>query len=246
MITNKKNLIVIPTYNEEGNISSLIDGIMDILPNTDIIVIDDNSTDSTQQEVNNSKERYNKKLNLIVRKGIRGLGTAYTTGLLYGLKNGYDHIITMDADHSHSPEYLPIILKTLNECDVVIGSRYIKNGGTVNWRIRRILLSWLANRFASFLMGLKGTDLTSGYRAYKAEILKKINFSNINSNGYSYLVEMLYIIKILNGKVKDIPIIFFDRTLGKSKISKKEIYRGAFTLFRLRFSKGKKIKHPSE
>ncbi len=239
MIKNKKELIVIPTYNEEGNIGSLINEIIEILPNADIIVIDDNSTDNTQEEINTLIAKHSKRVNLIVRKDIRGLGTAYTTGLLYGLNNGYDHIVTMDADYSHSPEYLPLILKTLNECDVVIGSRYIKDGGTVNWRIRRILLSWLANRFASFIMGLNGTDLTSGYRAYKADILKKIDFDNIRSNGYSYLVEMLYIIKILNGKTIDIPIIFFDRTQGKSKISKKEIYRGAFTLFRLRFSKVK-------
>jgi len=241
-----KNIIVIPTYNECGNIASLIQKILKIVPDSDIIVIDDNSTDGTIDEVKDLIKRVGSKLKIIVRKKLRGLGTAYTTGISHGLENGYDSIVTMDGDHSHSPEYLPLLLKTLKNYDVVIGSRYIQDGGTVNWRIRRILLSWLANRFARFLLGLKGTDLTSGYRAYKSSLLKKIKLKNINSNGYSYLVEMLYLIKNLDGKVKDIPIIFFDRTLGKSKISRKEIYRGVITLLRLRFLGYKSIIKKSE
>jgi dolichol-phosphate mannosyltransferase len=244
---NNKNLIVIPTYNEENNIGPLIKEIINILPETDIIIIDDNSTDNTQREVEELIDIYKEKITLKVRKNERGLGTAYSTGLLYGLEKEYYTVMTMDADHSHSPQYLPTIIKKIEKFDVVIGSRYIKDGGTVNWRIRRILLSWLANRFARFLLGLTGTDLTSGFRAYKADILKKIDFNNIHSNGYSYLVEMLYLIKLLKGKIAEIPIIFHDRTLGKSKISKKEIYRGALTLLRLKFSKRKlKIKIKGE
>ena len=235
-MNKKKNIIIIPTYKEEGNIGLLITEVLKVIPDTDILIIDDNSPDKTEHEVNIQTRKHGKQVKIIVRKNHRGLGSAYTRGLKYGIENNYDTIITMDADHSHSPKYLPIFLETLDKYDMVIGSRYVKNGGTVNWQIRRILLSWLANRFARFLLGLKGTDLTSGYRAYNSSILKQINFDYINSNGYSYLVEMLHSIKKLNGKVKDIPIIFFDRTMGKSKISRKEIYKGAITLLRLKLN----------
>ncbi|MCU0285376.1 MAG: polyprenol monophosphomannose synthase, partial [Acidobacteria bacterium] len=131
---------------------------------------------------------------------------------------------------------LPAILTAIEENDVVIGSRYIRDGGTINWRIRRILLSWLANRFARFILHLQGRDLTSGYRAYRREILEKIGLDQVRSNGYSYLVEMLFRAQQNGARVKEVPIIFYDRTMGNSKISRKEIYRGVITLIRLRLT----------
>jgi dolichol-phosphate mannosyltransferase len=233
---NKKNIIIIPTYNERENIGPLLKEILDTVSGTDIVVVDDDSPDGTAQEVKALSKKHREEIKLIERKGERGLGTAYRAGLQYGLDNGYSVLITMDADHSHNPAYLPVILSALEENDVVVGSRYIRDGGTINWRIRRILLSWLANRFARFILRLKGSDLTSGYRAYRREILEKIGLDQVRSNGYSYLVEMLFRVQQLNARVKEIPILFFDRTMGKSKISRKEIYRGVFTLLRLRLT----------
>ncbi|MCP5051474.1 MAG: glycosyltransferase, partial [bacterium] len=170
------------------------------------------------------------------REGERGLGGAYRAGLKYGMEKEYEILMTMDADHSHNPLHLRAMLSALEGNDVVIGSRYMRDGGTINWRIRRILLSWLANRFARFLLSLKGSDLTSGFRGYRRGILEAVGLKHVKSNGYSYLVEMLFRTQRKNARVAEVPIIFFDRSLGKSKISRKEIYRGILTLVRLRFS----------
>lgn len=233
----KKNkiLIIIPTFNERENISVLVKQIIETISNVDILVIDDDSPDGTAQEVIAFSKIASTAINIIVRKGVRGLGSAYTTGFKYGLKHQYDVIITMDADLSHNPDHLPAFLDAIEHYDIVVGSRYIKHGGTVNWRIRRILLSWLANKFARFVLGLGGHDLTSGFRAYSRSVLETIDLDKIKSNGYSYLVEMLFLTKKKGAQITEIPIIFVDRTMGKSKISKQEIYRGAFTLLRLRF-----------
>ena len=232
-----KTLIIIPTYNERENITLVLTKIIDIVPQVDILVVDDQSPDGTGQVVKEFAQTTLANVMLLERLGERGLGNAYRAGLQHGLAEGYEVLLTMDADLSHNPVYLPKIFSALETHDVVIGCRYTWDGGTINWRIRRILLSWLANRFARFVLGVKGNDLTSGYRAYRREILEAINIDQVRSNGYSYLVEMLYWAQRKNAKIAEIPIIFFDRTRGESKISKKEIYKGAFTLIRLRFSK---------
>ena len=234
MDEKKKILIIIPTYNESENIKLLMEQIVNTISDADILIVDDDSPDGTAQEVGTFAKNISANIDVIVRKGVRGLGSAYITGFKYGLKYKYD--ITMDADLSHNPRYLPTFLKAIEHYDVVVGSRYIKDGGTINWRIRRILLSWLANKFARFVLNLKGHDLTSGFRAYRRPILEAINLDKVRSNGYSFLVEMLFLTQKKGARVKETPIIFYDRTMGKSKISKREIYRGGFTLIRLRFS----------
>jgi len=234
-----KILIIIPTYNERENISLLLERIINIAPHVDILVVDDHSPDNTGQIVKDFARFTLSNIILLEREGERGLGNAYRTGMQYGLKEGYEVIVTMDADLSHNPINLPQIFSAIENHDVVIGCRYTWDGGTINWRIRRILLSWLANRFARFVLGIKGNDLTSGYRAYRREILECIGPEYIHSNGYSYLVETLYLAQQNNASIAEIPIIFFDRTRGESKISRKEIFKGAFTLLRLRFSRKK-------
>ncbi len=245
----EKTLIIMPTYNERDNIVPLLDQVHESVPWVDMLVVDDMSPDGTGQVVNDfarsledagdkTPDRTGKVI-LMEREGKRGLGHAYRAGLRYGLDNGYEILFTMDADHSHNPAHLPFMLAALTDHDVVIGSRYMRDGGTINWRIRRILLSWLANRFARFVLRLKGSDLTSGFRGYRRKVMETIDLENMRSNGYSFLVEMLFHAQGRKARVAEVPIIFFDRTMGKSKISRKEIYRGALTLIRLRFS-GKK------
>ncbi|MCP5103393.1 MAG: polyprenol monophosphomannose synthase [bacterium] len=238
----KKNLVIIPTYNEKENIVPLMEKILETVSDTHIVVVDDNSPDHTAREVREYAKEHRRQIHLIVREDERGLGGAYRTGLQYGLEQGYGVLITMDADHSHNPVHLPPMLEAIKNNDVVIGSRYIRDGGTINWRIRRILLSWLANRFARFMLRLTGSDLTSGYRAYRREILENIGLEQVKSNGYSYLVEMIFRVQQRTRRVGEVPIIFYDRTMGKSKISKKEVYRGVFTLLRLRLTGGGKPK----
>lgn len=241
-LEKEKILIIVPTYNEKKNICILLERIIRTVREADILVVDDNSPDGTALEVKNFASTSHANIRIIERKGKRGLGDAYRAGFQYGLNGGYDILVTMDGDLSHNPSYLPLILSAIKYNDVVVGSRYIKDGGTVNWRIRRILLSWLANKFARFLLGLKGNDLTSGYRAYRRSLLESIGLNTVKSNGYSFLVEMLFFAKQKNVRVHEVPIIFFDRIMGKSKISRKEIFLGALTLFRLRlnFSKDEK------
>ena len=149
MIENS-TLIVIPTFNEKENIIILIKKILVHAPGADILVVDDDSPDSTGAVVRNFSRTSPSNIEIIVRKGIRGLGSAYTAGFKYGIKNNYDVIITMDADLSHNPCYLPVFLNALEHHDVVVGSRYMEEGGTKNWGIHRIFLSWLANRFARY------------------------------------------------------------------------------------------------
>ena len=233
----EKTLIIIPTYNERDNIEILLRQITETVPRAHIVVVDDFSPDGTGQVVKDFAANSSPNAFLIEREGPRGLGHAYRAGLRYGLENKYEILITMDADMSHNPVHLPAILTAIKNHDLVVGSRYIRDGGTINWPIRRILLSWLANKFARFLLGLKGGDLTSGYRAYRRSILEAIDLNRVKSNGYSYLVEMIFQAHRNNARVTEVPIIFFDRTLGKSKISKREVYRGVLTLLRLRFSR---------
>ncbi|MGE5340573.1 MAG: polyprenol monophosphomannose synthase [Candidatus Omnitrophota bacterium] len=233
----EKTLIIIPTYNERENIVPLMSQLIETVPGAHILVVDDHSPDGTGQVVNDFSQRVSAHISVLERSGERGLGRAYQAGLCYGIEQGYDILITMDADLSHNPVHLPAMLKELKTNDMVIGSRYIKDGGTINWRIRRILLSWLANRFARFMLNLKGSDLTSGFRAYRRTILEKIRLDHVKSNGYSYLVEMLFRVQCQKARIGEVPIIFFDRTMGDSKISRKEVYRGILTLLRLRFTR---------
>lgn len=228
-------LIIIPTYNESANIVALITQLIATVANADILVVDDNSPDGTSEIARTFAAASQRNIQVILRENERGLGMAYKAGFLYGLSRGYDFLVTMDADMSHNPESLPAMLQAAQTCDMVIGSRYIEDGKTVHWEKWRVLLSWSANSFARTLLGLHGNDLTSGYRVYRRGILEKIRLDEIQSNGYSFLVELLYQVQRHHAVIREIPIVFVDRTMGTSKISKREIYRGAWTLFRLRF-----------
>jgi dolichol-phosphate mannosyltransferase len=233
-----KTLIVIPTYNERENIVDLLTQIREIIPGAHVVVVDDRSPDGTGDAVRSfCNADGGTSVVLIERTGERGLGNAYREGLRYGLDHGYAVLVTMDADFSHNPLHLPAILEGCRDHDVVIGSRYIRDGGTINWRIRRILLSWLANRFARFILNLRGADLTSGFRAYRRKILEDIVPEKVRSNGYSFLVEMLFRAQRKNARVLEVPIVFFDRTMGTSKISRREIFLSVFTVLRLRCSR---------
>jgi dolichol-phosphate mannosyltransferase len=232
-----KTLVVIPTFNERENIEAIISGVVSHVPAAQLAIIDDSSTDGTGDEVRRLAST-DPRVHLIAR-AVRGLGTAYLTGFRHALANGFEVVITMDADYSHDPRYLPSMIAMLAEADVVVGSRYVRDGGTINWRIRRILLSWLANRFARWMLGLQGRDLTSGYRVYRSEVLSRLDLDGICSDGYSFLVEVLFAARKAGAQIREHPIIFFDRRMGESKISKREIYRGALTLLRLRWRHGR-------
>jgi dolichol-phosphate mannosyltransferase len=229
--------MVVPTYNESANLPELAQRFFDEKernPGLELLIVDDRSPDGTGEVCRELQSRF-AGLHLLERDGPRGLGRAYLAGLRWGLERGYDVVGTMDADLSHDPRHLPAMVARLQDADVVIGSRYVRDGGTVNWRLRRIVLSWLANRFAAFLLGVPVHDMTSGYRLYRAAALRRIGLDGITSTGYSFLAELLFLLYRSGARLAESPILFVDRTLGKSKLGSREIYLGALHLMRMRF-----------
>ncbi|MGI8480580.1 MAG: polyprenol monophosphomannose synthase [Chthoniobacterales bacterium] len=231
----ERTLIIVPTYNEESNIGELVRQFFHSVANVNLLVVDDASPDGTAEVVDRLTQRY-PSLRVLRRQDVRGLGRAYTAGILYGLENDFQIIGTMDADLSHDPAYLPRMLTLLETYDVVIGSRYIRDGGTINWQIRRVLLSWLANKYAAKLLGVPAHDITSGFRLYRRKALEWIRIEAVRSTGYSFLGELLYRAYLSGARIGECPIVFYDRTMGASKLHTREIYLGALNLLRLRLS----------
>lgn len=228
--------MVVPTYNESANLPELVARFFaerQRCPGLELLIVDDRSPDGTA-EVCRTLAQAHAGLHLLERDGPRGLGRAYLAGLRWGLDRDYAVLGTMDADLSHDPGHLPAMIARLRDAEVVIGSRYVRDGGTVNWRLRRIVLSWLANRFAAFLLGVPVHDMTSGYRLYRAAALRRIGLDGITSTGYSFLAELLFLLYRSGAHLAESPILFVDRTLGKSKLGSREIYMGALHLLRMR------------
>ncbi len=233
-----KTLIILPTYNEKDNIRMVLNKLLkyDFL---DILVIDDNSPDGTADIVQKMMD-YEKRINLIKRPNKLGLGTAYLTGFRWGLEKGYDIFFEMDADQSHNPEDISRFLEKIKEgFDLVIGSRYM-NGtiSVVGWDFKRLLLSKFANWYATTILGVKFlTDITAGYRAYTKKALKSIDLDKVKSNGYSFQIEMAYKIHKKGLKIAEIPIIFYERGSGSSKMNRKIALEAAIMVWRLRLGK---------
>jgi dolichol-phosphate mannosyltransferase len=233
-------LIVIPTYNEAENIERLIDEVTGAVEGMRVLVVDDNSPDGTGDIVRKVGER-NPNVLLESRPGKLGLGTAYVHGFKRALSMpDVDCIFGMDADFSHSPQYLPDFLNALEKYDVVVGSRYLDGISVVNWPIRRLFISFLANNYARFITGLPIRDCTSGFCCYKREVLERINLDAVRARGYSFLVEMKFRVHHLGFSIGEIPIIFFERRSGKTKMSKFDILEAIFTVWKLRLGLYKK------
>ncbi|RME13798.1 MAG: polyprenol monophosphomannose synthase [Ardenticatenia bacterium] len=229
--------IIIPTYNERENVPQLVEEIARLALGADVIIVDDNSPDGTGAVADALRETYG-WVHVLHRAGKLGLGTAYKDGMRYALARGAERIITMDADFSHHPRYLPDMLAASERYDVVIGSRYVPGGGTANWPLSRVLLSWTANMVARLVLGLQAHDCTAGFRCYRRHVLTALDLERIRSNGYSFLVEMLFYCQQAGWRIGEVPILFEDRRQGVSKISRQEIYKAALTVFRLRLAGG--------
>ena len=230
-------VIVIPTYNENKNIGILIEKIRSLNSkyNLDILIIDDNSPDETYKTINHIQQN-DSRLHLIKRKAKLGLGSAYCEGFKWAINNNFDFLIQMDADLSHSPEDILEFLKDMNDKTLLIGSRYKTGVNVVNWPLQRLILSYLANVYARFITGIKVNDLTSGFKCIPINILKKINIDNIKSEGYSFQIEVNCLCVYNDFDIKEQPIIFYDRTNGISKMSKKIILEAIIRvpLFRIK------------
>jgi dolichol-phosphate mannosyltransferase len=218
----KKTLIIIPTYNESENVEKLLETIYLVKDNLNILIVDDNSPDKTYEIIERLMEKkYKNKLFILKRSGKLGLGTAYIAGFKWALARDYDYIFEMDADFSHSPKYIPQFLKEIETHDLVIGSRYVPGGGVVNWGIIRKFVSRGGSLYSRIILGAPIKDFTGGFKCFKRETLENLNLDKIVSNGYSFQVELNYKVWLKGMKIKETPIIFEDRTLGQSKMSKK-------------------------
>ena len=226
--------VIIPTYNEADNINDLISQLLALPVDVGVIVVDDNSPDGTGDLADKWGVEYPERVCVIHRPGKMGLGTAYIAGFkkaVYEIKAS--RIMTMDADFSHNPRYIPDMIALSEQKHVVIGSRYVPGGGSLNCTWKRIWLSKIANFMARSLLGLKARDATAGFRLYRREVLESIPLDQIFSSGYSFLVEMLFMCQRRGWQVGEVPIIFEDRRKGTTKISRQEVLKAQYTVFRL-------------
>ena len=231
-----KTLIISPTYNERKNIKQLVDMVIGENPELHLLIVDDNSPDGTGEEVKKLQTEY-KNLFLETRPKKSGLGTAYIFGFKWALEKKYDNIIQMDADLSHNPKDLPRMVNNLQKYDLVIGSRYINGISVVNWPLRRLMLSYGANAYSRVITGMPIMDGTGGFKAWKSSVLSSIDLDSVKSQGYSFQIEMNFRAWVKKFNIKEIPIIFSDRTIGQSKMSKTIVYEAIFMVWRLRIWK---------
>ena len=227
-------LVIVPTYNEVGNIAKLIPQILSQNPSIDVLVVDDNSPDGTSGAVRLLVEQ-DRRVHLITRPDKRGLGTAYVTGFRFALEQGYSLIFEMDADFSHDPNDIPRFIQTAESYDLVLGSRYIKGVNVVNWPLSRLLLSWFANRYTRMVTGMRVKDATGGYKCFRRRVLETIDLNRIRSDGYAFQIEVTFKAAKAGFRFIEIPIVFTDRNVGYSKMSPKIVREAAWMVWKLRF-----------
>ncbi|MDA3871817.1 MAG: polyprenol monophosphomannose synthase [Candidatus Marinimicrobia bacterium] len=230
-----KRLVIIPTYNEKANIEKLINDIQLLdIENLDILIIDDNSPDGTGEIIKNLQKE-NDNIFIIERESKLGLGTAYIRGFKYALGNNYDQIAQMDADYSHDPKDLIKLFKAVEKYDWAIGSRYKSGINVVNWPLSRLILSYGANIYSRIITGMKIKDGTAGFKCWNKNVLAKIKLDEVKSHGYSFQIEMNFRAWKAGFKFFEVPIVFTDRTLGESKMSKKIVHEAIFMVWKLKY-----------
>ena len=213
-----KVLVIMPTFNEAGNIHNAVTRLFEHNKEVDLLIVDDSSPDGTGQ-LADALAKSNKRISVLHRAGKEGLGAAYIAGFRWAFERGYDYLVEMDADGSHRPEDLPKLLAVCENFDLVIGSRYVRGGKTMNWPFYRQWLSRGGNVYARFMLGSKLNDMTAGFRVFNADFLKKFDFESINARGYSFQIEMAYRTIRSGGKAAEVPITFVEREIGVSKMS---------------------------
>jgi dolichol-phosphate mannosyltransferase len=231
-----KTLVIVPTYNEMENLPLLLKEIFSNAPATEVLIVDDNSPDGTGGLADQMSSE-DSRVHVLHRSGKLGLGTAYIAGFKYAIAQGYDAAFEMDADFSHDPRYLPDFLAKIEHADLVIGSRYIPGGSTPNWSWGRRLISGFGNLFARSLLFMPVHDCTAGFRCYRREVLESLGLDTIESQGYGFQVELAYRVQKYGFKIVETPIVFMDRRVGKSKMSKAIVFEAFTFVLRARFKK---------
>ena len=229
-------LVISPTYNECKNVQSLIELILGKHPEFHLLIVDDSSPDGTANKVKELQADY-PNLHLEERPTKDGLGTAYIYGFKWAIEREYDRIVQMDADLSHDPNDVPRLVNLLDEHDLIVGSRYVEGVSVVNWPIRRLMLSYGANLYSRVITGMPIKDSTGGFKAWRREVLEELDLNAVRSQGYSFQIEMNFRTWCKGFRIKEVPIIFVDRTIGESKMSKNIVYEAIFMVWRLRIWK---------
>ena len=235
-------LVIIPTFNEKENIEKIVRKVFSLAGGYHILIIDDGSPDGTAGIVKALQEAFPERLFLLERKGKQGLGTAYLTGFKWALEHGYDYVIEMDADFSHSPNDLPRLYAACHDegFDVSVGSRYITGVNVVNWPIGRVLMSYYASAYVRTVLGIKLRDTTAGFVCWTRKVLETICLDDIRFKGYAFQIEMKYTALRLGFKIKEVPVVFVNRELGTSKMSGGIFSEAFFGVLKLRFKKYKR------
>jgi dolichol-phosphate mannosyltransferase len=231
-------LVIIPTYNERDNLAPITTAVHEQLAGADILVIDDGSPDGTGQLADQIAGR-DQRVAVLHRAGKLGLGTAYLAGFRHALARDYEYVFEMDADFSHDPRYLPVLLDEARRgADLVIGSRYIHGGGTVNWGLGRQILSRGGSLYARGVLGVRVRDLTAGFKCFRRRLLEQIDLDGVGAEGYGFQIEMTYRALCGGFRVVEVPIVFVDRRVGQSKMSRKIMLEALGLVWRLRWQLG--------
>ncbi|MEW6062043.1 MAG: polyprenol monophosphomannose synthase [Bacteroidota bacterium] len=228
-----KALVIIPTYNEAQNVEKIITEVLQQADIVEVLIVDDNSPDGTADLVKKMMEN-NPRVHLIQREKKMGLGTAYVAGFKYAIQHQFDFVFEMDADFSHNPKEIPVMLSKMDGCDLLIGSRYVKGVNVVNWPMKRLMLSYSANIYTRLITGMPVHDATAGFKCYKRKVLESIDLDAIRSNGYAFQIETNFLAWKKGFVIKEMPIVFVDRRVGVSKMNKKIVYEAAFMVWKLK------------
>jgi dolichol-phosphate mannosyltransferase len=240
-----KVLIIIPTYNERENLQAIVTRICDELP-YEILVVDDQSPDGTGAVADELARRYPGRVHVLHRAGKRGLGLSYLEGFQWAIEHNADLICQMDADLSHDPKYLPDLVKAAETYDLVLGSRYLNGISVINWPLRRILLSWFANRYVRAITGLTTCDTTSGFRCWRRDALARLRVDRMISQRYAFTVETVFEVARQGGRVGEVPIIFVERRVGASKMSGPVLLESMLMPWRLVWRNRGRVHPPGE
>jgi dolichol-phosphate mannosyltransferase len=225
-------LVIVPTYNERDNLPRLVNSLMQ-QANLRVLVVDDHSPDGTGAVADSLADAHCGRIEVMHRRGRRGLGRSYVDGMKHAVRQDVDVICHMDADLSHDPAHLPALIAAADDAEVVIGSRYIPNGRVVNWPLRRLLLSRFANAYIHLVTRLTARDCTSGYRCWRRDALAALPLDDVFSDGYSFMIEMLFRAERRGYRVAEVPITFVERQQGQSKLSKAVLVESVITPWRL-------------
>jgi dolichol-phosphate mannosyltransferase len=235
MTGSRRAVVCVPTYNEKENLEPILQAILAAAPEVDVLVIDDNSPDGTGQLADAFAAK-DERVKVLHRAGKQGLGKAYLAGFAWALERGYALVLEMDADFSHDPKYLPVMLAKAKEADLVLGSRYVPGGGTVNWGFSRKVLSRGGSFYARTILGVGVRDLTGGFKCFRREVLEGIDLGSVECSGYAFQIELTFRAVRRGFRVAEVPIVFVDRRVGHSKMSRRIVLEAIRKVWSIRFS----------